>query len=266
MDRKTYQDYFNIDKSHIAQVTRALIESGKVSWKSFYPHETFVKLLEKTYAVLSGADQHSLWVEGAYGTGKSHAVLTVKSLLEATDEEMEEYFNDYGLKRDLCQKLISVKNKGKIITVHRITSSTIHSDQDLILAVQDSIMSALDAHKIENRGEASLKDAVLGWLEKDANRKYFNALISEQQYAWNFGGGDVDSVISRLQNGSSDEVAKLMRSIITVAEDNGITALRLDILGMANWIKSIIEENQLSAILFIWDEFTEYIRNFSWNV
>ena len=261
MSGKIYRDYFNIDPKYYAAVTADLIESGKVSWKNFYPHETFVKLLERTHAVLSGKDPRSLWVEGAYGTGKSHAALTVKSLLEATDEEVEEYFKDYSMSKDLCQKLITVKNAGKLITIHRIGSGSIRSDQDLILAVQDSIMSALAAHGIENHGEASLRDAALKWFEKKASRDYFDELISEEQYAWKFGGQKVDTIIAQLETGSSDKVTKLMRDIITVAEDNGITALRLDIQGMAAWIKSIIEDNQLAGILFVWDEFTEFFQN-----
>ena len=78
MSGKIYRDYFNIDPKYYSAVTADLIYSGKVSWKNFYPHETFVKLLEKTHAVLSGKEPRSLWVEGAYGTGKSHAALTVK--------------------------------------------------------------------------------------------------------------------------------------------------------------------------------------------
>ena len=259
--KKLYRDYFNIDPKYYAAVTADLIESGMVSWKSFYPHETFVKLLEKTHTVLSGKDPRSLWVEGAYGTGKSHAALTVKSLLDATDEEVTEYFEDYGLSKDLCQKIIADKNDGLLITIHRIGSGSIRSDQDLILAVQDSIMAALEKHGITNRGEASLRDAALKWLEKKANRDYFNTLIAEEQYAWTFGGNDVDAVIERLQNGTPAQIAKTMRDIITVAENNGITALRLDIQGMADWIKSIIAENQIKAILFIWDEFTEFFQN-----
>lgn len=259
--KKLYRDYFNIDPKYYAAVTADLIESGMVSWKSFYPHETFVKLLEKTHTVLSGKDPRSLWVEGAYGTGKSHAALTVKSLLDATDEEVKDYFDDYGLSKDLCQKIIADKNDGMLITIHRIGSGSIRSDQDLILAVQDSIMSALDKNGIANRGEASLRDAALKWLEKKANRDYFNTLIAEEQYAWTFGGNDVDAVIDRLQNGTSAQIAKTMRDIITVAEDNGITALRLDIQGMADWIKNIISENQIKAILFVWDEFTEFFQN-----
>ncbi|MGN1165561.1 MAG: hypothetical protein ACI4S2_03920 [Lachnospiraceae bacterium] len=259
--KKFYRDYFNIDPKYYAAVTADLIESGMVSWKSFYPHETFVKLLEKTHTVLSGKDPRSLWVEGAYGTGKSHAALTVKSLLDATDEEVTEYFEDYGLSKDLCQKIIADKNDGLLITIHRIGSGSIRSDQDLILAVQDSIMAALEKHGITNRGEASLRDAALKWLEKKANRDYFNTLIAEEQYAWTFGGNDVDAVIDRLQNGTPAQIAKTMRDIITVAENNGITALRLDIQGMADWLKSIIAENQIKAILFIWDEFTEFFQN-----
>ena len=71
--RKLYQDYFRIDPKYYAAVTAELIERGKVDWRSFYPHETFVRLLETTERVLSGSATRSIWVEGPYGAGKSHA-------------------------------------------------------------------------------------------------------------------------------------------------------------------------------------------------
>lgn len=101
-----YNQYFQIDPKYYAAVTADLIEQGKVSWKGFYPHETFVKLLETTYRVLSGQATRSIWVEGAYGTGKSHAALTVKSLVDATAEEVVEYFDDYGLNTTLRDKYV----------------------------------------------------------------------------------------------------------------------------------------------------------------
>ena len=263
MSKKTYKDYFNIDPKYYAAVTADLIKSGEVKWTSFYPHETFVKLLEKTHIMLSGKDSRSLWVEGAYGTGKSHAALTVKSMLEASDDEIRAYFKDYGLRDDLCQQLITDKSNGRLITIHRIGSASIRSDQDLILALQDSITAALQEHGITNRGEASLKEAALHWLEdKEANRVYFDSLIQEDKYMWDFGGKHVNEVISVLKNAEDeDAVSKMMRNILKVAEDNGITALRLDIPAMCEWIKSIIDENDISAILFVWDEFTEYFQN-----
>ena len=263
MEHTTYQNYFDIDPKYYAAVTADLIRSGKVKWNAFYPHESFINLLEKTHTMLSGKDSRSLWVEGAYGTGKSHAALTVKSMLEASDEEIRAYFHEFGLREDLCEQLITDKNHGRLITIHRIGSAAIHSDQDLILALQDSITAALRAHGIENRGEASLRDAALRWFtEKDANRVYFDSLIQEDKYMWDFGGRHVEEVIDVLQNaGDERAISKMMRNILRVAEDNGITALRLDIPAMCEWIKSVLEQNDISAILFVWDEFSEYFIN-----
>lgn len=259
---KYWQNFFNIDPKYYAAVTAKLIESGQVKWESFYPHETFVKLLEKTHSMLSGSDSRSLWVEGAYGTGKSHAALTVKSMLEASDEEVRAYFKDYGLKNDLCEQLIADKSNGQLITIHRIGSGSILSDQDLIIAVQDSIMDALHKRGIENKGNASLKDAAIKWLEeKDANKQYFNSLIQEETYKWAFGGESVDDVIAVLKSSDIEASSKKMGHILKVAEDNGITALRLDVQAMSQWIVDVIRENNIPAMLFVWDEFTDFLRN-----
>ena len=87
-EEKMYKEYFAIDPKYYAAVTAELIRKGEVKWNAYYPHETFVRLLEKTHDMLSGKDSRSLWVQGAYGSGKSHAALTVKSLLEAGDDEI----------------------------------------------------------------------------------------------------------------------------------------------------------------------------------
>lgn len=258
---KLYKDYFAIDPKYYAAVTADLIEQGKVSWKNFYPHDTFVKLLETTYKVLSGAASRSIWVEGAYGTGKSHAALTVKSLVDASEEEVEDYFQDYGLSKDLCNKFNSVKNGGKIITIHRIGSAGINTDTDLILAVQQSITAALRANGIENQGDSSMKDAFLKWAEKGANRNYFNALISEEKYLWDFGGMSADEVIEKLKNSTEKDIESMMRNVMKVLKDAGQTGIFKDVNDMADWIKSIIEENNIASILFVWDEFSEYFLN-----
>ena len=258
MEKRLYRDYFNIDPKYYAAVTADLIAQGKVSWKSFFPHETFVKLLETTYRVLSGAATRSIWVEGAYGTGKSHAALTIKSLIDATDEDVENYFQEYKLSKDLCNKYISIKSSGKIITIHRIGSAGINTDLDLILAVQQSIMAALKEYEIENQGDASMRDAFLNWVEKKANYNYFSDLISEEKYAWDFHGMQANEVVERLKTGSNEQIERMMQKVMTVLKDSGQYGLFKDTNDMANWIKSIIEENDITAILFVWDEFSEY--------
>lgn len=82
-----YRDYFDIDPEYFPQINEKVINNNPDIWKKFYPHETFVKLLKDTVSVLSRKQKVSIWVEGAYGTGKSHAVLTLKKLLEASPED-----------------------------------------------------------------------------------------------------------------------------------------------------------------------------------
>lgn len=256
-----YKEYFNIDPKYYAAVTADLIEQGKVSWKGFYPHETFVKLLETTYKVLSGGATRSIWVEGAYGTGKSHAALTIKSLVDATPEEVVDYFDDYGLSNDLRDKYVSLKVDSNILTIHRIGSAGISTDMDLVLAVQQSIMAALKAKGIENQGDASMKDAFLGWISKKANRDYFAALIADEQYAWDFSGVSVEDVVERLNSGTDKQIELTMNKVMKVLKDAGQYGIFSDVTQMADWIRSVIQENDLNAILFVWDEFSEYFLN-----
>ena len=133
---KKYRDYFAIDPEYFPAVDEKLIDQGKVDWKKFFPHATFVSLLKNVVRVLERKDKLSLWVEGSYGTGKSHAVLTLKKLLDAPVAELCEYFDRYNLDKDLLNKFKGLKESdGEILTVHRYGSSSIYGDRDLILAV-----------------------------------------------------------------------------------------------------------------------------------
>lgn len=101
-----YRDYFDIDPEYFPQVNKELIDENPELWKKFYPHNTFVKMLKDTISILSRKQKVSLWVEGAYGTGKSHAVLTMKKLLEVSEEETKEYFDRFSniLSNDLLEQ------------------------------------------------------------------------------------------------------------------------------------------------------------------
>ena len=93
-----YREYFNIDPDFFAQVNEAVIETQPNIWQKYYPHATFVKLIKDTVSVLSRQQKLSIWVEGAYGTGKSYAVLTLKKLLDEIENNTKpttyDDFND----------------------------------------------------------------------------------------------------------------------------------------------------------------------------
>lgn len=260
MAEQLYRDYFNIDPKYFPAVTADLVASGEVSWKRFYPHETFVDLLKTVHAVLSGKMPRSIWVEGAYGTGKSHAALTVKSLLEASDDEVRAYFDEFELDKDLCEKFLTAKNAGKVLVIHRMGSSSICSDSDLIWAIQESIDRALSERGIENRAEGTLKDAALRWLEDADHRDFLGKKMAQKKHAWE-GQLHIDDVVEQLKTGSSERVTELMQGILAIAKEERMSFLCMDIRSLVDWIKDVIRANALSSIFFVWDEFTEYFQN-----
>ncbi len=258
-----YHYYFDIDPEYFPQVNEAIIQNNPEIWKKYYPHEAFVNLIKDTVRVISRQQKLSIWVEGAYGTGKSHAVLTLKKLLDCSPEDAKEYFEKYPeqLSMDLYNKFQQIKTGDKkIITVHRYGSSSIKGDNSLVFALQESIEAALKANGIENTGSSALKNSVLNWLADDANRIYFNTLITTS-YRDLFGGDDVDTVIQKLNTFSNEPLLTLMNNIIKVGEERQFKALALDVNGLVSWIKNVIAENDLKAIVFIWDEFTNYFEN-----
>lgn len=256
----TYRKYFDIDPDFFPAVNNDVIKKNPELWKKFYPHETFIKLIKQTISVLERKQKLNIWVEGAYGTGKSHAVLTLKRLLDASQEEIKGYFDQFHLDGDLCNKFLSVKNQGKIITVHRYGSSSIYSDNDLFLAMQESIEEALKEAGIENAGPNALKDGIIAYLSNTENKQSFEIFV-KGSYNELFGGKDVDDIIQHLQEYTDQALQTLMNKIFKVANEKHIKVFSIDDIVMCKWISEIIKANNLKAIIFIWDEFTEYFSN-----
>lgn len=260
-----YHHYFNIDPDYFPAVNESIITKNPEMWKKFYPHETFVKLLKNMINVLERKQKLSLWVEGAYGTGKSYAVLTMKKLLDVNEEYTEEYFTKYNMDMDLCNRLQNVRNSGRILTVHRYGSAAIRGDHNLIFAIQESIEESLASNNIKNKGNSALKDATKKWLSDKVNMKYFNDLITGE-YSELFNGDDTAAILNKLDTYSGAALEKVMDRIFRVADERQIKALSLSVNSLSNWIREIIRTNNLKAIVFIWDEFSEYFYNNKYNL
>lgn len=83
-------------------------------------------------------------------------------------------------------------------------------------------------------------------------------MIKEEEYIWDFSGVSVDDIVEKLQFGTDMQVEQMMAKVMKVLTENGQYGIFTDVNQMAVWIRSIIKENNLSAILFVWDEFSEY--------
>lgn len=256
-----YKDYFQIDENYFPCVNESAINAG-LKWDEFYPHSTFIDLLKKTERVLSRSEKRSIWISGAYGTGKSYAAFALSKLLTAPNEEVESYFNKYEAltpyRTDLMQRLIAEKNEGQILTCYRYASSSINNSNDLIIVIQELIAKAVEKAGLEYTGANTLKQGILNWLKDERNKQLFNGYV-EKEYQDLFGGWNTDEIIEKLNK--SDSPAELVGKINQMASEIGILAIKIDMEGLIGYIKDIITGNKLKSLVFVLDEFSEFFQN-----
>lgn len=253
-----YCDYFDIDERYFPCVDESAINSG-ADWTDTYPHETFIELLKCMERMLGGNTNRSVWIHGAYGTGKSKCALAVRRILELPEADVRAYWDNYEpLKKNpaLLEKLIGHKERG-IVTAYRYASGNISTPEQLFLAVQESIKKALDEQNISYRGENTLKQGVIQWLRDESHNAFVNSLLKKPEWESTFAQSTADEIINSLEK--SSDVSKLMANLFKLAAKEGITALSLTADNLKDWILDIINQNKTKIVL-IWDEFSDFFR------
>lgn len=258
MASKKYCEYFDVNESYFPCIDESAINAG-APWETTYPHETFIDLLNSAEKMLGGTTNRSIWIHGAYGTGKSQCAYALKKILEVPNDELRAYWDRYEpLKKNkaLLEKLIGHKEQG-VLTAYRYASGSITSPQLLFLAVQESIRAALDAVPGSYKGENTLKESVIAWLTDSSHNAFVNSLLQKSEWVSEFSQSSADEIINSLRKRS--DVSSLMESIFKMAEKEGITALSLTADSLCAWIKDIVAQNHTKVVL-IWDEFSGFFR------
>ena len=95
--------YDDIIKLRGGKAAYDIAEEKKGEWVSFIPNEQFNNVLRTVIKSVRGNDidnHKSFWINGTYGTGKSHAVAVVSHLLGDAVEDIRQWV-DYEYK-DVC--------------------------------------------------------------------------------------------------------------------------------------------------------------------
>ncbi len=255
-----YYEYFDIDEEYFPQVNESAIKAASPDfWMRTYPHDTFIEMLKNMERVMARQEKRALWIEGAYGTGKSQCAYALKKILDVPEGDLRTYWNRYEplkKKTDLLEKLIGHKQKGTV-TAYRYASGMINSPRDLFFAVQETLKASLVERNLY-AGENTLKESVIAWIDEPTNKQYFDALLKKTEWAALFSQSSADEVLKALRK--DGEIKTLMDNIFRLADKVGITALNIDADRLIAWLTDIIDRNDIKVV-FIWDEFSDYFKN-----
>lgn len=253
-----YKDYFGIRPDYAPCMTLADINKTPDTWLGFYPHESFVEILRELLNSLEGGSK-TLWITGAYGTGKSHASLVLQKLF--TDDE-ERVLRWLALRKSLIpepvHKGLLARRGGKTLVVYDVNSDGVDAKNQFLMRLQRGITKALESggHTIPLKGKL---DEIIERIRQDephffATRDAMQARLSHL----NAGIKTADALEKKLRDANQEAglVSDAMR--VLVARHIYLDLSAEDFLA---WADASLKENGLTKLVYIWDEFSSFMEH-----
>ena len=167
MAGRLYSEYIKVDPNFIPVFSRNSDKTYPDKWQSFYPHSSFKTILKDVIETLEKSSEtkdRSVWMSGAYGTGKTYASFVIKHILEDSIESITPYFVQNGMD-SLLARVNGIRSKGRILVVHRSASAGINTQDKLFFAIVESVRKSLADAGLSYLGAESLSDKVLDILK-----------------------------------------------------------------------------------------------------
>ena len=264
---RLYSEYIKVDPNFIPVFSRNSDRAYPDKWQSFYPHASFKTILKDVIETLEKSSEtkdRSVWMSGAYGTGKTYASFVIKHILEDPIESITPYFTQNGMDT-LLARVKGVRAKGRTLVIQRSASAGINTQDKLFNAIVESVRRAVADAGLSYTGAESLSDKVLTIL-KHPETSAFNFQGAFNKYRGKFMEySSVESIITDLEELELEDKLGLLDTIIEVAALEGFN-WSMSPEELVDWLEDVRKGNGLYAMVFIWDEFTEYFKNNQNNI
>ena len=232
------------------------------AWKVFIANDQFNDILRRIINSVFNNDTNvhkSFWIEGTYGTGKSHAAAVIEHLLcdevaQIADYVNEEYANP---KFDaLRQSLFDLRKQKRLFPVTLYGQNNIAHKDDLSLQMQREIKLALSKAGLD----LDVKTDFDNYVSHIRNNRAMWELILQQNPKLSSFTPTVDKLLSNLVAQDSGTLGKVK----DVLRDAGID-IRLESEKLSSWFfeveEKLAQSTDYDGLLVIWDEFTDVMKS-----
>lgn len=254
---KKYSDAIKIRETKSAY---SLQTEENNEWRNFIPNEQFNDILQKVIGSVSNkvVDEHrSFWLEGTYGTGKSHAAAVIKHLLCDPFEEIKDYIaEEYGADKYtiIRESLYALRENIRLFPVTMNSTCSIANKEDVSLQIQLHVIKSLTDAGIEIAVKTDF-DNYIDHINK--NPVLWDSIIEGdlelQSYA-----PDRKKLIKELKDSDgSSTILTLTKNALRKSKIH----IMLDQENLCKWFFEVQNElaksTEYKGIFLIWDEFTD---------
>lgn len=232
------------------------------AWKVFIANEQFNDILRRIINSVFNNDTNvhkSFWIEGTYGTGKSHAAAVIEHLLCDEVSQIADYVNDeYAQPKydALRQSLYDLRKQKRLFPVTLYSQNNIAHKDDLSLQMQREIKLALSKAGLE----LDVKTDFDNYVAHIQNHRDMWELILHQNPKLSSSMPTVDILLSNLRAQDSGTLGKVK----DVLRDTRID-IRLEREKLSSWFFEVEEKlaknTDYNGLLVIWDEFQEVMKS-----
>ncbi|MBD5489945.1 MAG: hypothetical protein HDR13_14335 [Lachnospiraceae bacterium] len=248
-----YSEIIDVEK-HFKSAFDITSDSGE-AWKTFISNERFEGNLTQIINSFTSPvfnNRKSIWIQGTYGTGKSHSLAVIKHLLCDEYSVIEDYIPRIN-RSQLRNSISSFRKEKKVFPVILKGIYTITDVADLTYTIQQQVAAALGDTEISTKTDFQ---SVLQILENGSFDSFFESLIKNNVELHSY-AANKQQLVKSLENNET----KVIRIIADELKKAGLGGFRThNIIEWLTEIKNELQERGIADYLMLfWDEFTSLL-------
>lgn len=232
-----------------------MTEEKENYWKQFITNEKFesnLKEIVNAFTSLTGDHHKSIWVQGTYGTGKSHSTAVIKHLLSDDLEDIKDYIEKLA-NPQLKGMLLNFRKKERIFPVVLKGTYSIVDTEELKYTIQRAVTQQLSDAGVEITVKSDFQ-AVIEMLEDKKFSSFWESMLKNEldRYA-----SSIEELKEALEIG---DVNVLKEINIALKKSNMIKATP----DIKQWLTEVMDalrkKNVADYLVIFWDEFTSLLE------
>ena len=232
-----------------------MTEERENYWKQFITNEKFESNLKEIVNAFtsSTSDQHrSIWVQGTYGTGKSHSTSVVKHLLSDNLEDVQDYIEKLA-NPQLKAMLLNFRKKERVFPVVLKGTYSIIDTEELKYTIQRAVVQQLKKAGVTITVKSDFQ-AVIEMLKDKKFTSFWKIMLNNEldRYA---------STIEELEELLNDGDVEVLKEINIALKKSNMIKATPDI---KQWLTEVMDElrkqNVADYLVIFWDEFTSLLE------
>lgn len=225
-------------------------------WKRFIPNNKFDTILKAVIDCIEAPEMNnkkSIWIQGTYGTGKSHATSVVKHLMGDDYNEVEGYIDSLS-NNQLKAQLKSFRKTKKVFPVVLKGISNVVDHLSLNFVLQNAVKKALHQQNIFIDTKSDFEVMIEKLNDKDLKEFWTRVIENDQELKQQ--ANSTEDIIQDMLAGNTGTLRILKR----ILEGKNLYSSYINITDwLTEVLKNLKDANIADYLMIFWDEFTSVL-------